>query len=556
LTEYPNVLEKKFQPLSPRRKVAYIFPFVHHLFSGVKIIFAKNNQAMGYSQISIKAPTSYTPEMLRQMIARQLKISHFTFQVEGKSLDARNKRDIHWLLRVAVASDEIKGGEAPRTESLEIPHKKRDKKVLVVGSGPAGFFCAFVLQKSGFQTTLIDRGSDVLTRNRSIQTFERGGGFDPQNNYAFGEGGAGTFSDGKLTSRSKHISRERQFILNSYIEAGAPEEIAYMAHPHLGTDNLIKIAKNLRRQYEEMGGEMLFETLLQDLVVKNGKVLEAVTSGGNIAADILFIAPGHSAYETYRMLIRRGVQFRAKNFALGSRMEHPQAVINMAQWGTPKLPGVKAAEYRLTSPGDGKHQVYSFCMCPGGIIVPATAYADSNIVNGMSFYRRDGQFANAACVAGLHPGELTGGEVSALEALDLVEQLERSFFSFTGSYQAPACSIRDFLQGSMRSDQLESSYPLGLAAAPLWELLPENIVAAMRAGLRDFARKMRGFETGNLVGLESKTSAPVQVLREDNGLCTGFENLYLIGEGSGYAGGIISSAADGVKGAMRLNQMQ
>ncbi len=507
---------------------------------------------MGYTQISIKAPTAYNEDMLRQMIARQLKIRRFSFQIEGKSLDARNKRNIHWLLRVAVVSDEIKGGEVPQAESLDIPFKKRKESILIVGSGPAGFFAAFILQKAGFTTTLIDRGSEVLKRNRSIQNFERNGVFDPRNNYAFGEGGAGTFSDGKLTSRSKHISKERQFILQSYIHAGGPEEIAYMAHPHLGTDNLIKIAKNLRQQYQELGGEILFETLLEDLVIKDCRVLEAKTSGGNISFDAVFIAPGHSAYETYRMLMRRGVQFRTKNFALGSRMEHPQEIINLAQWGRESLPGVKAAEYRLTSPGDGKHQVYSFCMCPGGMVVPAAAYADTNIVNGMSFYKRDGRFANAACVAGLHPNELVGREVSAMEALELVEQLERSFYDFSAGYMAPSCSIQDFLEGKLRANQLQSSYPLGLKTAPLWELLPQNVVNAMRAGLKDFSRKMHGFETGNLIGLESKTSAPIQVLREEGGLCTGFENLYVIGEGSGYAGGIISSAADGVKAAMRF----
>ena len=506
---------------------------------------------MGYKQISLKVPTAYNDDMLRQLIARQLKIRRFTFQVEGKSLDARNKRDIHWLLKVAVVSDEITGGENTPIVSLEIPYQKRQEKILVVGSGPAGFFCAFVLQKAGFQTTLIDRGSEVLTRNRSIQNFERNGIFDPQNNYAFGEGGAGTFSDGKLTSRSKHISKERHFILNSYIGAGAPNEISHMAHPHLGTDNLIKIVKNLRHQYQELGGEMLFETMLEDMIVKDGRFYEAITSTGTLEADALFIAPGHSAYETYRMLIKRGVIFRTKNFALGSRMEHPQEIINLAQWGKESLPGVKAAEYRLTSPGDGKHQVYSFCMCPGGMIVPAAVYADTNIVNGMSFYNRDGQFANASCVTGLHPSELAGKEVSALETLGLVEQLERSFYDFSGGYKAPSCSIQDFLNGKLKSTPLEGSYPLGLTAAPLWDLLPASVVGAMRAGLKDFGRKMRGFETGNLIGLESKTSAPIQVLREEGGLCTGFENLYIVGEGSGYAGGIISSAADGVKAAMK-----
>ncbi len=508
---------------------------------------------MGYKQISLKVPTVYSDELLQLEIAKHLRIRQFSFQTEGKSLDARNKRNIHWLLRIAVFSDEIKGCNTPAQLNLEIPYRKRNRKILVTGSGPAGFFCAFVLQKAGYQTTLIDRGSDVIKRNHSIQAFEREGIFDPQNNYAFGEGGAGTFSDGKLTSRSKHISAERQFILQSYIDAGAPAEIGFLAHPHLGTDNLIRIVKTLRRQYQELGGEILFETMLEDIIVSNGTVKAAITSQGNITADSYFIAPGHSAYETYRMLIKRGVLFRPKNFAIGSRMEHPQSLINLAQWGVESLPGVKAAEYRLTSPGDGKHQVYSFCMCPGGMVVPAAGYPNTNIVNGMSFYKRDGDFANAACVAGLHPSELAGKEVTALETLTMVEELEKSFFNFSGNYKAPFCSITDFLNAKSRFDHIPaSSYPLGLAPAPMWEILPNKVVVAMRDGLKDFSRKIRGFETGNLLGLESKTSAPIQVLRNENGLCTGLENLFIVGEGSGYAGGIISSGADGVKNAMRL----
>jgi uncharacterized FAD-dependent dehydrogenase len=269
-----------------------------------------------------------------------------------------------------------------------------------------------------------------------------------------------------------------------------------------------------------------------------------------LPADALFVAPGHSAYETYRMLMQRGVQFRTKNFAIGSRMEHRQEIINRAQWGKEKLPGVKAAEYRITSPADGKHQVFSFCMCPGGIVVPAAAYPGTNIVNGMSYYRRNGRFANAACVAGVHPDELAGKTVSPLEALEWVEQLETAFYRHTGNYRAPACSIAGFLQNQNRKTAFESSYPLGLVAAPLWELLPETIVKSMQVGLADFIRKIKGFETGNLIGLESKTSSPVQVLRQPTGRCEGFENLFMVGEGSGYAGGIISSAADGIKAAM------
>ncbi|MFN8206731.1 MAG: hypothetical protein U0T82_04900 [Bacteroidales bacterium] len=247
-----------------------------------------------------------------------------------------------------------------------------------------------------------------------------------------------------------------------------------------------------------------------------------------------------------------GVGFRTKNFALGFRAEHRQDQINQAQWGIKKLEGVKAAEYRLTSDADGKHPVYSFCMCPGGIVVPATAYPGQNIVNGMSYYMRNGLFANAACVAGVHPDKLAGKKVTPAEALDQLEELERKFYRYGDGYKAPFCSVKNFLQGKEQKDLAESSYPLGLLPAPLWEMLPEPVIHSLRIGLEDFNRKLKGYDDGILLGLESKTSSPIQVIREENGCCTGFENLFLIGEGSGYAGGIISSAADGVKVAMNV----
>ncbi len=505
---------------------------------------------MGFKTISLKVPTDYSTELLRKKISRQLLIKDFTFHIESKSLDARNKRNIFWFLKIVVKSNEIKYGEHYQYEVLDIPYKKRKQQIVVVGSGPAGFFAAYVLQKAGFNVTIIERGSEVSKRSSSIRKFEKNGVFDPQNNYSFGEGGAGTFSDGKLTSRSKRISLEKKFILSSYVEAGAPEEILYMTHPHLGTDNLRKIVKNLRDSFHELGGKFLFETLLESVVVKNSKVKEAVTTNGILPADALFLATGHSAYETFRMLIKNGVQFRTKNFAIGSRMEHPQEIINKAQWGRPTLPGLKAAEYRLTSTADGKHQVFSFCMCPGGIVVPAAAYENTNIVNGMSYYKRNGKFANAACVAGIHPDELAGKTVSPMEALDQLQKLEEQFFDFSSGYTAPAVSINDFLKQKISVNDLNTSYPLGIQTAPLWEMLPKVVVNSMQEGLFDFSRKMRGFETGNLLGFESKTSSPIQVIREKNGLCEGFKNLYMIGEGSGYAGGIISSAADGIKAAM------
>ena len=507
---------------------------------------------MGYKKISLKLPTDFTPEQLNKKISKELNIRDFTYSVENKSLDARKRSNIHWVVTVSISSEEIKGEAPDQIPDFTIQNKKRNEKAVIVGSGPAGFFAAFALQKAGFNTIIIERGTDVEKRTLGIDNFEKTGQFDSKSNYSFGEGGAGTFSDGKLTSRSKHISQERKFILSSYVKAGAPEEILYMAHPHVGSDNLKIIVKNLRREFIDIGGKILFETTLENIQVKNGKIIAAITNKGEFKTDLFLIAPGHSAYETYRMLIKQGVQFRTKNFALGSRVEHPQEVINQAQWGRKQIPGVKAAEYRLTSNVSGKLPVYTFCMCPGGVIVPAAAYSNLNIVNGMSLYQRDAKFANAACVAGVNLEKLLGKEISAIESLDWLENIEKSFFEYSDGFSAPFCSIQDFINKKSPSRKTESSYPLGLLPAPLWELLPKEVSSSMRESLKEFSRKIRGFEIGNIMGLESKTSSPIQVLREKNGLCEGFKNLYLIGEGSGYAGGIISSAADGLKAAMNI----
>lgn len=562
---------------------------------------------MKYCEISLKMPTYYDDAQIRQAILKYLKIDsssinsscclefdksselnqkaelpeitdkEFQFKILNKSLDARKKSDIHWVIKVAVTSDP---DELRIKPELDIEHRKRSQRVVVAGSGPSGFFAAYVLQKAGFNTTIIERGSEVKKREASIKEFESTGRFDPVTNYAFGEGGAGTFSDGKLTSRSKHISKEKEFVLLSYVQAGAPEEILYMAHPHLGSDNLKQIVKNLRKSFINIGGTILFETMLKDLKIKNSTVLGVCLSSVNseslqeIEADQVIIASGHSAYETYRMLMSKGVLFKTKNFAVGCRVEHPQELINIAQWGTKSLKGVKAAEYRLTSRGDGQLPVYTFCMCPGGVIVPSAAYENANIVNGMSRYQRNGNFANAACVAGVNPDYLIEkkGAISCLgknnisklkeereaeRILDWLESLEHDFYKYSDGYAAPCCTIQSFIDKKLtnkRSDvnRLDSSYPLGLKSAPLWELLPLEISNSICEGLKDFSRKIRGFERGIIMGLESKTSSPLSVVRDKSGCCIGFDNLYMTGEGSGHAGGIISSASDGIKSAVSI----
>ncbi len=508
---------------------------------------------MNYKDISLKLPTDYSENELRTIISKKINLRDFSFEILKKSLDARKKGNIFWLTNVRIFSENLTGDTFIPQNEFTVPYKKRKERVVIIGSGPAGMFSALFLQKAGFRVTIIERGADVDDRERRITRFEETGIFDSNANYAFGEGGAGTFSDGKLTSRSRRISKERAFIMDAYIRAGAPKEIKYLAHPHLGSDNLRIIVKNLRYEFVEDGGRIEFESIVDGLNIKNGIIKSVKTADSEYQADFLIAASGHSSYETYRMLMKYGVGFRVKNYAIGSRIEHRQELINEAQWGVSSLNGVKAAEYRLTSNIDGFLPVYTFCMCPGGTIVPAAAYKDTNIVNGMSQYARDGKFANSALVAGVNLNKLLGRDISAEEALIWTQDLERSFYF--DRYSAPGCSINEFLHKSTSLSNPAfsgSSYPLKVNPAPLWEMFPESISNSLREGLKSFTGKLKGFDEGSIMGLESKTSAPVQVLRGPGGLCTGFSNLYMAGEGSGFAGGIISSATDGINSALDI----
>lgn len=513
---------------------------------------------MGFRTLELNMPTDFQPGDLQSKISKKLRIKSFTYTIEKQSLDARNKRSIHWKVRVGVSSAALKGPESKTMELYTLPYKKQDKQVVVAGSGPAGFFAAYTLQSAGFDVVLLEQGPEVNRRFKDIVSFERTGELNPHSNYAFGEGGAGTFSDGKLTSRTKTISRERSFIFDTYIGAGAPPEIAYMAHPHLGSDILRKIVKNLRRSFLDLGGVIHFDTRVIGVNIEKGQIrhLEINQTGNSAAAegDYFIFATGHSSYDTYRMLIGNGIPFRVKRFALGCRVEHPQELINHAQWGRSHLPGIKAAEYRLAYKENGQAPVYSFCMCPGGKVVPATAGKKANVVNGMSNYSRSAPFANAAVVAGTDIQELLERDVSPLEALDWLEKLEKTFYDYSGSYAAPACKISDFLQNNSTafSGPVHTSYPFGLAAADFTDLLPKTIVDPIKSGMFQFNRKLKGFDQGIMLGLESKTSAILRAVRNDSGKVEGFENLYISGEGSGLAGGIISSAADGMKAALNI----
>jgi hypothetical protein len=507
---------------------------------------------MGYKEYELRIPVETGEESLKSAVAKVSGLRDFSFAILNKSLDARRKGRIEWQYRVGVSSKALVEGKAP--EPIKFAHENVGKgdKAVVVGSGPAGIFAAAYLARSGFRVTVVERGSRVEERKAAIEAFERGGPFPGANNYSFGEGGAGTFSDGKLTSRAKGIDQARSYIFSDFIASGAPPEIAYMLHPHLGSDKLFSMTKRMRESLSAEGVEFRFDTMIQDIQASGEKMSAAVADSGPIDADYFVFACGHSATETYRMLMAKGLSFAAKNFAIGFRAEHEQELINKAQWGRKSLPGVKAAEYRLTSQAADGRGVYTFCMCPGGIVVPAAAYAETNIVNGKSDYARAGRWANAAVVAALDLSSLLDREVGAAEALDWLESLERKYFAFAQGYSAPAMTVRDFLAGRSGSPLGASSYVLALAQADFHDLLPPELIDPLRDGLRSFCAKIKGYETGQIMGLESKTSAPIQALRHPELLYSRYENLYIAGEGSGWSGGIVSSAADGLKIAQAI----
>ncbi|MGA2547115.1 MAG: FAD-dependent protein [Rectinemataceae bacterium] len=507
---------------------------------------------MGYAEYEVRIPAGEGDEELRAAVAKITGLREFSVAILGKSLDARRKSRIEWQYRVGITADGIPGGAAPIPNTLAHDSVGRGARVVVIGSGPAGIFAAAYLVRSGFRVAVLERGSRVEERRAAIREFESGGAFPKKNNYPFGEGGAGTFSDGKLSSRTKNIGPERNYIFSDFIAAGAPQEISHMTHPHLGSDKLFAMTRRMRDSLSALGVEFRFDTMAVDVSTRGDRVDAVITADGPVDADYLVFACGHSAMETYRMLIERGVPFRAKNFAIGFRTEHEQTLINRAQWGVDALPGVKAAEYRLTARASDGTGLYSFCMCPGGTIVPAAAYEGTNVVNGKSDYARAGRWANAAVVAELNLESLLARELRADEALDWLEALERSYFSFAGGYRSPAMTVENFLSGKPGGGLLPSSYPLGLAPADFRDLLPAGLVTPLREGLRSFCGKLRGYETGQLLGLESKTSAPIQALRHPELLYSRYENLYVAGEGSGWSGGIVSSAADGLKVAQAL----
>lgn len=476
-----------------------------------------------------------------------------------RSLDARRKNRVVYRYRVCVevADDEAgrllvmpDAAEYREPEMLPKARPGRGLSVLVVGAGPAGLFGALRLSGAGADVTIVERGRGVEERMEDIGVLERDGVLDPESNVLFGEGGAGAYSDGKLTTRIR--KPEIEYFLRSLIEFGAPPEIAYEARPHLGTDRLRSILETMRNRLTERGVRILFRVRVDDLAVSSGVVRGIVASDGNeMTADAVLLATGHSARDVYGMLHRRGAALEQKGFAVGTRVEHPAELVNFMQYGRAALRhSLPPADYFLAYNDSGSGLgVYTFCMCPGGKVINSSSEEGALCVNGMSYSARDGAFSNAAVVVTVKPERLAGGPLAGVDFQRMIE--ERAFLLGGGAFTAPAQAVASFLGGRAEGALPEVSYRRGAAPAMLADAFPEWIAGALKQGLAFFNTKMKGF-TGPealLIGAETRTSSPVRILRGEDMQAPGLPGLFPAGEGAGYAGGIVSSAVDGIRAA-------
>jgi uncharacterized protein len=478
-----------------------------------------------------------------------------SLRISKRSVDAR-KKNIRINLSVEVASGE-------ESVSLEIPpfrgkNVANSREVIIVGAGPAGLFAALRLIELGLKPIIIERGRDVSSRKRDIARISREHIVDPDSNYCFGEGGAGTYSDGKLYTRSKKRGDNTR-VLELLVLHGANENILYESHPHLGTDKLPGIISKIRNTIIECGGSVIFETRVTDIIIESNSVKGVITSGNTkYSSPCLLLSTGHSSRDIYDILLRRDVAMEMKTFSAGVRIEHPQELIDRIQYhGNPRGQYLPAASYNLVKQVDGRG-VYSFCMCPGGFIVPSATSQQEVVVNGMSPSGRNSPFANSGMVVEIRPEDLAEYSASGILAgIKFQEEIEKSAWVHGGSTQcAPAQRLTDFIAGKSSSSLPKSSYFPGTTPSELDKWLPEKIGKRLQEGFRQFGALMKGYLTGEAVilGVESRTSSPLRVPRNSETMeHIRISGLYPCGEGSGYAGGIVSSAVDGMRAAEAIN---
>ncbi|MBF0353584.1 MAG: FAD-binding protein, partial [SAR324 cluster bacterium] len=492
------------------------------------------------------------PEEQRNFAAKslQIEVSRITgLRLRKRSLDAR-QQNIKVNLQFDVYWDE------PLPESLQpqwnYPSVRAKPRVIIVGCGPAGMFAALRLIELGLKPVILERGKTVRDRRRDLAEIQRKGLVNPDSNYCFGEGGAGTYSDGKLYTRANKRGNIKK-ILETFVAHGAHPDIMVDAHPHIGSNKLPDVVVAMRESILGAGGEIHFESRVTDFLMDRNQHLRGVVlqNGQTLESQAVILATGHSARDIFRLLHSHQILLESKSFALGVRIEHPQALIDEIQYHAkvrdPRLP---PASYRLAVTLENKG-IFSFCMCPGGFIIPAATEPGEVVVNGMSLSRRDSAFANSGLVVSVDESDLTPWlQEGPLAGIAYQKALEQRAFQIGGGHQkAPGQRVTDFMTGNISTDLPACSYKPGLTSAPIHELLPDVIVRKMRAGLRQFEKKMKGYLTAEavMVGVESRTSSPVTIPRNSATLeHPTVAGLYPCGEGAGYAGGIVSAAMDGM----------
>ena len=520
----------------------------------------------------ITLPLEYDEALLKKTAAKKLNVRQDEIQnisLYKRSIDARKKDQIHFLASVDIRlfNDEKRIGAKCRSADFvseyryEFPRcRKLPKRPVIVGSGPCGLFAALILAQAGQMPVIIERGKNVDSRAKDVEAFRTLGILDPASNIQFGEGGAGTFSDGKLNTGTKD-SRIRK-VLTEFVHHGVPEEILYLAKPHIGTDKLKTTVRNMRRSIEEMGGTYCFESRLTGLKTKDGRLTGAVIeqngSFSTIDTDHLILAIGHSARDTFEMLLQNGIRMEQKPFAAGVRIEHLQEQINRCQYGSFwNHPSLGAADYKLACHLKNGRGVYTFCMCPGGTVVAAASEEGLLVTNGMSEFARDQVNANAALLVGIATDDF--GSEDVLAGVALQRKLERQAFLTGGEgYRAPVQRAADFLskQPTRSFGAVKPSYTPGVTMTNLDGCLPEFMTDSLRQGLLLMDQKLRGFADGDaiLTAVESRSSSPVRILRDETMQSVSLKGLYPCGEGAGYAGGITSAAVDGIKAAEKILQ--
>lgn len=515
----------------------------------------------------IKLSLDESEDILKEKASRTLKINSKyikTCTIYKKSVDARKKDDVHftYAVDIEITLDEKQIVNKCKSDKVQIvtpykytlPENKRVSKFrpVVVGFGPAGMFAGLILAQAGLKPIILERGKDVEQRQKDVNKFWETRELDEESNVQFGEGGAGTFSDGKLTTGIKSPFIKK--ILEELYEAGAPEEILYSSKPHIGTDRLTVVVKNIRKKIESLGGEVKLECRLEKIIKANGFVHGITYSHNGIKTDLecdsVIMAIGHSARDTVEMMYNSGVEIMQKPFSVGARIEHPQKLINTAQYGKfANHPKLGAADYKLACHGLHERGAYTFCMCPGGTVVAAASEKEGVIVNGMSSLARDGENANSALLVGIEPKDFPSEH--PLSGIYYQREIEHNAYLLAGGdYRAPAQLVGDFLSGieSKQLGNVNPTCPTGVKLTNLDECLPKKVSDTMKSAIVEMDKKLNGFKLYDavLTAPETRSSSSVRILRDEFFQCN-IRGVYPCGEGAGYAGGIISAAVDGVK---------